>query len=135
MIQSIQQTRAIAIEARGGAARLAVGVAILLSWAASSFAINGREAVGMCIDSTAGGARCAWNVNSKGEIDICNKSGCVYCPSAEGTCTVAAKIHKPPTHTLPSGATVETKLGTFKVKPRPITGPLLKHAPGSTAEK
>ena len=89
----------------------------------------------MCIDSTAGGARCAWDVNSKGEINICNKSGCVFCPSADGECSVANVVHHPPTHTLPSGTTVQTKLGTFKVKPRPITGPLLKHGSGGTAEK
>jgi hypothetical protein len=52
-------------------------------------ATTGREAVGMCIDSTATGARCGWAVSKDGSIDICNKNGCVTCPSAEGTCTVA----------------------------------------------
>jgi hypothetical protein len=48
-------------------------------------ATTGREAVGMCIDSTAKGARCGWAVSKDGSIDICNKNGCVTCPSAEGT--------------------------------------------------
>ena len=43
---------------------------------------DGRTAIGICIDSTASGARCEWSVNDKGEIDICNKNGCVYCSSA-----------------------------------------------------
>ena len=42
-----------------------------------ALAIDGRTAVGVCIDSTA--TRCAWSVNDKGEIDICNQSGCVFC--------------------------------------------------------
>jgi hypothetical protein len=54
-----------------------------------SLAIDGRAAVNACIDSTAGGARCAWSVNDEGEIDICNKNGCITCPSATEECTMA----------------------------------------------
>lgn len=98
---------------------------LILICTSKSFATTGREAVGMCIDSTAGGARCAWSVNGKGEVDVCNKSGCVTCPSAEGTCTVAKTLHHP-TRGIPVGATVTTELGTFKITPRVYTGPLLK---------
>ena len=42
-----------------------------------AFAIDGRTAVGLCIDSNASGKRCAWAVNDKGEIDICTAHGCV----------------------------------------------------------
>ena len=80
------------------------------------WAIDGRTAVGMCIDSTASGARCAWAVNDKGEVDICNKNGCVTCPSATGQCTVAAKKRPRPSRPLPEGAEVSTQLGNFKVK-------------------
>ena len=54
-------------------------------------AMDGRTAVGKCIDSTATGARCAWSVSKDGSIDICNKNGCITCPSATGTCTKAKK--------------------------------------------
>jgi hypothetical protein len=91
-----------------------------------AFAIDGRTAVGMCIDSTADGTRCAWNVNDKGQINICNKSGCVYCESATSECVVAAKTHPRPTKGLPAGTTVETPLGQFKVTPRAFTGSFLK---------
>jgi hypothetical protein len=63
--------------------------AVALFSPAQAHAINGRDAVGVCIDSTASGANCAWGVNGKGEIDICNKSGCVYCASASADCVVA----------------------------------------------
>jgi hypothetical protein len=53
-------------------------------------------------------------VNDKGEIDICNKSGCVYCPSATGDCAVAAKGRPHPTRTLPVGATVKTSVLMLK---------------------
>ena len=55
-------------------------LAAVLMFPQTTFATKGREAVGMCIDSTASGARCAWSVNDKGEIDICNKNGCVHLP-------------------------------------------------------
>lgn len=83
----------------------------------SAWAVDGRTAVGMCIDSTASGARCAWSVNDKGEIDICNKNGCVYCPSATDQCTMARQRPKPGS-ALPTGTVVNTQLGTHKVKPR-----------------
>lgn len=78
-----------------------------------AWATDGRTAVGMCIDSTASGARCAWSVNDKGEIDICNKNGCVYCPSATEQCTVASKRPRP-SRSLPEGVEVSTELGKFK---------------------
>jgi hypothetical protein len=81
---------------------------LIVTTATPALAIDGRTAVGVCIDSTASGARCAWSVNDKGEIDICNKSGCVYCPSATGDCTVAARGRPRPTRTLPVGTTVKT---------------------------
>jgi hypothetical protein len=56
--------------------------AIAVTLSTQALAIDGRTAVGVCIDSTASGARCVWNVNEKGEVDICNKSGCITCPSA-----------------------------------------------------
>ena len=59
----------------------------------SASAIDGRTAVGMCIDSK---IRCAWSVNDQGEIDICNKNGCVYCPSATGQCTIASSARPRP---------------------------------------
>ncbi len=67
-------------------------------------AIDGRTAVGMCIDSTATGARCGWSVSQDGSIDICNKNGCVTCPSATGECTVAreAPVQPLPTQPLPT---------------------------------
>jgi hypothetical protein len=87
----------------------------LAFWATSADATNGRTAVGMCIDSTASGARCGWAVSDDGSIDICNKNGCVTCPSAEGECTVAAR-GKPMPPGLPVGTSVTTKLGAFTVR-------------------
>ena len=107
---------------------VAIGSAIALALATPAFAIDGTTAVGMCIDSTAGGARCLWNVNEKGEIDICNQTGCVYCPSATGQCSVARKRPRP-TASLPAGTTVVTSLGSFKVMPHAYTGPILKAPP------
>ena len=86
-----------------------------LFFANPAWATDGRTAVGMCIDSTAGGALCEWAVNDKGEIDICNKNGCVTCPSATGECTVAMK-RPPPSTPLPEGVVVSTQLGFFMVK-------------------
>ena len=106
--------------------------AIALMSPTPAFAINGRDAVGVCIDSTAGGAKCAWSVSDKGEIDICNKSGCVTCPSAEGECKLAAKTRPRPTTGLPLGTTITTELGSFKVTPRAYTGSLLKAYPAES---
>lgn len=80
-------------------------------------AIDGRTAVGMCIDSTASGARCVWSVNPKGEVDICNKNGCVTCPSATKECTMASTRPRP-TKPFP-GAIVSTELGWFEVGKNP----------------
>jgi len=100
--------------------------AILIVTAATpALAIDGRTAVGVCIDSTASGARCEWSVNDKGEIDICNKSGCVYCPSATGECSVAARGRPRPTRTLPVGATVKTPLLDVEITGKPFSGPIL----------
>ena len=79
-------------------------------------AITGREAVGKCIDSTATGARCGWAVSKDGSIDVCNKSGCVTCPSAEGQCTAAKRGKPRPKFGLPSGTEISTAIGSFKVK-------------------
>jgi hypothetical protein len=40
---------------------------LFVTAATSALAIDGRTAVGVCIDSTASGARCEWSVNDKGE--------------------------------------------------------------------
>ena len=80
-------------------------------------ATDGRTAVGMCIDSTASGARCEWSVNDKGEIDICNKNGCVTCPSATDECTVA-RTRPRPSDSLP-GAIVSTALGWYEIGKHP----------------
>ena len=93
---------------------------VLFGFTSSAFAVDGRTAVGMCIDSTASGARCAWSVNDKGEIDICNKNGCVTCPGAEQECTVAARGRPRPRLTLPVGATIMTPWGFHRVTPRPL---------------
>ena len=47
---------------------LAAVAALVIAPFGSASATDGRTAVGMCIDSTASGARCAWSVNDKGEI-------------------------------------------------------------------
>jgi len=101
----------------------------IVTAATPAFAIDGRTAVGVCIDSTASGARCEWSVNDKGEIDICNKSGCVYCPSGTAECTAAAKGRPRPTRTLPVGAVVGTSVLNVKIsKQRPFSGSILKFA-------
>jgi hypothetical protein len=99
--------------------------ALVLALPTPAMAIDGRTAVGQCIDSTATGARCAWSVNGKGEIDICNKSGCVYCPSATGQCAVAARSRPHPTMPFPVGTKVVTAVGTFEIGRRHVaSGPL-----------
>ena len=99
---------------------LAAIAAMVIAPFGSASATDGRTAVGMCIDSTASGARCAWSVNDKGEIDICNKNGCVTCPGAEQECTVAARGRPRPRLTLPVGATIMTPWGFHRVTPRPL---------------
>lgn len=81
-------------------------------------ATDGRTAVGMCIDGTAKGLRCEWSVNDKGEIDICNKNGCVTCPSATGQCTVVSRTRPRPTKPFP-GTIVSTPVGWFEVGKNP----------------
>ena len=94
-------------------------------------ATDGRTAVGMCIDSTASGARCAWSVNDKGEIDICNKNGCVTCPSATDQCTVARSRPRPG-DILP-GTVISTSVGWFEVGKYPGIDKLIP--PGKKAGK
>jgi hypothetical protein len=84
--------------------------------AAPAAATDGRTAVGMCIDSTASGARCGWAVGSDGSIDICNKNGCITCPSAEGECSVVPDLKHQPPRGLPVGSKVTTPLGAFTVR-------------------
>lgn len=90
-------------------------VAMVLLLPDAAWATKGREAVGMCIDSTASGARCVWNVNDKGEIDICNKNGCVTCPGADKDCVMARTSRPKPHRALPEGVELNTPLGSFKV--------------------
>jgi hypothetical protein len=96
-----------------GLAAIAGAVALMLSSPAS--AVDGRTAVGQCIDSTASGARCGWSVNDKGEIDICDKSGCQYCASATAQCVSANVVHRRPPRGLPAGTLVMTPVGMFTV--------------------
>ena len=103
-----------------GYAVLATVGAVTLTVSTPASATKGREAVGMCIDSTANGSRCAWSVNDKGEIDICNKNGCVYCPSATSDCTVVSRARPRPSLTLPPGTKVQTTLGAHTVSRRAI---------------
>ena len=81
-------------------------------------AMDGRTAVGKCIDSTASGARCAWSVSEDGSIDVCDSSGCVTCPSATGTCTAARRGRPRPSAALPPGTEVKTEVGSFKIRKR-----------------
>jgi hypothetical protein len=97
---------------------IAFAAILIISFSGSAVATDGRTAVGMCIDSTASGARCEWSVNDKGEIDICNKNGCVYCESATKQCTVAKRGRPRPNRVLPVDATITTTVGSFKVTPR-----------------
>jgi hypothetical protein len=128
----ISEPRATSLRARLVYAAVFTAIA-LISSATPAWAIDGRGAVGLCIDSTAGGAQCIWSVNPKGEIDICTKSGCVYCPSATGDCKVtdATRPRPQPTSAMPIGSTVKTPIGTFKVTPRAVNGPLLGTPPAS----
>ena len=94
-------------------AAIAGTVAIMLSSPAS--AVDGRTAVGQCIDETATGARCGWSVNDKGEIDICDKSGCQYCASATSQCVSANIVHHRPPRGMPAGTLVMKPVGMFTV--------------------
>ena len=96
----------------------AMVIAIVAAPSNPAWAVDGRTAVGQCIDSTASGARCAWSVNDKGEIDICNQSGCVYCPSATSECSAAARGRPRPIRVLPVNATIGTSVGLFQVTQR-----------------
>lgn len=95
-----------------------------VSVATPALAVDGRSAVGVCIDSAASGAQCTWSVNSNGEIDICNKSGCVYCASATAECTTEAKGRTRPTRTLPVGATIKIPFLDVEITGKPFSGPI-----------
>jgi hypothetical protein len=97
----------------------------LTAFALPASAMDGRTAVEICINATASGENCVWAVNDKGEVDICSKSGCVYCPSATGECKEAAARDRP-TRTLPLGARVSTPVGTIKVTPSILKGSILQ---------
>ena len=79
-------------------------------------ATDGRTAVGMCIDNTARGLRCAWAPTKDGGVVICNPLACISCPSATGECTVIKGLVKRPTRALPVGTIVITKMGKFTVR-------------------
>lgn len=99
---------------------------LVVALASPASAIDGRTAVGVCIDKTASGARCAWSVNDKGEIDICDSSGCYYCADAKAECTAAAKGRPKPKRALPVDTTFSTPLGKGRVAKTPFSGPLLR---------
>jgi hypothetical protein len=105
------------------ATAVAILAATFVFMSTPASAVDGRTAVGECIDSTAAGARCVWSVNDKGEIDICNIAGCVYCPSATAECTAAGNRPRP-SSVLPAGAKVTTPVGSFDVKGRLAIRPL-----------
>ena len=118
---SISSTLLIAAGALVGTTMLAVST--------PAMATKGREAVGMCIDSTANGSRCEWNVNDQGEIDICNKNGCVYCPSATSDCKVVSRSARPGRKwTLPPGTKIETPYGSHTVTRRVVSDRALLRA-------
>ncbi len=98
-------------------------IVAVLTLSTPASAIDGRTAVGQCIDSTASGARCAWAVSKDGSIDICNKNGCVTCPSATSECTMARKGRLRPITTLPVGTEVITELGSFIIHPVTLSTP------------
>lgn len=99
---------------------LALCALLLLFVAAPALAVDGRTAVGMCIDSTASGARCSWSVNGQGEIDICNKNGCVHCESATSECTMA-RTGPRPTGAFPAGTEIRTAVGSFRISAKPTS--------------
>lgn len=116
----------------------AVALFVVVSQPPKAHALTGREAVGACIDSTASGARCGWSVDpNDGSIDVCNKSGCITCASAESECKAARSLPTKPPTGFPPGTTVTTSLGTFTTTAKPYLGPLLKapSSPHPTADK
>jgi hypothetical protein len=113
--------------------RTALGAAVLLI-SGTAWAVDGRTAVGMCIESTASGARCVWSVNEEGEIDICNKNGCVTCESATAECEMARKNPSGKQSVLPEGTEVKTSVGTFKVKKGSDIDKLIKPMKGQQSD-
>jgi hypothetical protein len=73
---------------------LAATIAISISAIAATpaFAINGRQAVGMCIDQTG----CTFGVGKDGKnIDILTADGTyIHCPDAKSECTIPRKGKK-----------------------------------------
>ena len=84
-------------------------------FSSTALAIDGRNAVGMCIDA---GPKCAWSVNDKGEVDICTASGCVYCPSATSECELARTTRPKPSKPA-GGVIVSTRIGWYEVGKNP----------------
>ena len=74
---------------------LAAAIAITVSVIAASpaFAINGRQAVGLCIDQEG----CTFGVGKNGKnIDILTADGTyIHCPDAKSQCTIPRKANKP----------------------------------------
>jgi hypothetical protein len=72
---------------------LALTVTATLSIAAAftgpALALDGRHAVGACIDR--GPTHCSWTRDAAGGIDIMVDGHWISCPSAEGECTVVDK--------------------------------------------
>jgi hypothetical protein len=116
------------LKAAAGSILAATAFFFILLSPTQAHAIDGRGAVGACIDSTASGARCGWNMNGAGEINICNKNGCVYCQSADAQCVIAKSGSTPigAGKRLPPGTKVQTSLGTYYTTKNPYTGPILK---------
>ena len=87
-------------------------------------AVDGRNAVGVCIDA---GPKCAWSVNDKGEVDLCTANGCWYCPSATSECVPARTTRPKPSNPV-RGTIVSTKIGWYEVGKNPGIDKLLPPA-------
>lgn len=81
----------------------------------TAVAVDGRNAVGVCIDV---GPKCAWSVNDKGEVDVCTANGCWYCPSATSECVPARTTRPKPSNPV-RGTIVSTKIGWYEVGKNP----------------
>lgn len=90
----------------------------------TAVAVDGRNAVGVCIDA---GPKCAWSVNDKGEVDVCTANGCWYCPSATSECVPARTTRPKPSNPV-RGTIVSTKIGWYEVGKNPGIDKLLPPA-------
>jgi hypothetical protein len=97
---------------------LTLGAITTITLPTPALAVDGRTRVGQCIDATASGQRCGWSVNDKGEVDVCDKTGCVTCPSATSECTPARIVHDRPRPGLPPGTVINTPVGAFQIGQR-----------------